>query len=50
MKIFNKTLFISAAAALGAMCLSACDDDNYKMKYPPRYELPDLPVIEDVHS
>lgn len=50
MRIFNKTLFISAAAALGAMCLSACDDDNYKMKYPPRYELPDLPVIEDVHS
>ncbi len=50
MKFLNKALFMSTVAAMGALCLSACDDDNYKMKYPPRYELPDLPVIEGIHT
>lgn len=50
MKYINKTIIISAVAAMGTCCLSACDDDNYKMKYPPRYDLTDLPVVEGVHS
>lgn len=44
--------YMPAAGALlaGASMLAACTDDNYKMKYPPRYELPELPVVEGVHS
>ena len=50
MKFFDKKLLIGIPVALGAICISACDDDNYKMKYPPRYELPELPVVEDIHT
>ena len=39
------------AAALTATMIAGCaNDDYYEMRYPPKYELPDLPVIEGVHS
>lgn len=50
MKNIFKISSAVAAFAVGAGLLSACDDDNYKMKYPPRYELPELPVVEDIHT
>lgn len=50
MKSFLKYIMLSGALFMGASLLAACSDDNYKMKYPPRYELPELPVVEDLHS
>lgn len=38
---------ILASVALSAL-LCSCRDD-VEMRYPPKYELPDLPVIEDIH-
>ena len=32
-----------------AMMLSACTND-IEMRYPPKYELPDLPVVEGIHD
>lgn len=37
------------AAALAATALSACTDD-IEMRRPPKFELPDLPVVEDIHK
>lgn len=37
------------AAIAGAMLLGACDNDM-EMRYPPKFELPELPVIEGIHS
>ena len=39
------------AAALTATMLAGCaNDDYYEMRYPPKYELPELPVVEDIHK
>lgn len=39
------------AAALSASILASCaNDDYYEMRYPPTYELPELPVIEGIHQ
>lgn len=39
------------AATLSAILLSACaNDDYYEMRYPPKYELPDLPEVEGIHK
>lgn len=45
-----KYTLTAAALFMGASLLASCSDDNYKMKYPPRYELPELPTVEGVHS
>lgn len=50
MKNAFKIGIAATAFVVGAGLLSACDDDNYKMKYPPRYELPELPVVDDIHT
>jgi len=36
------------AAALAAALLTGCADD-IEMRYPPKYELPDLPEVEGIH-
>ena len=36
--------------ALAAASLFASCKDDVEMKYPPKYELPDLPVIEGIHE
>lgn len=46
----KKYILSAATFFMGVSMLAACSDDNYKMKYPPRYELPELPVVENVHS
>lgn len=34
------------AAALSATILAGCaNDDYYEMRYPPKYELPELPEV-----
>jgi len=38
------------AAALAATVLAGCSDENYEMRYPPKYELPDLPEVADIHT
>ena len=39
------------AAALSATILAGCaNDDYYEMRYPPKYELPDLPEINGIHK
>ena len=43
----NMTLMTIALAA--ASLFASCKDD-VEMKYPPNYELPDLPVIEGIHE
>ena len=43
----NMTLMTIALAA--ASLFASCKDD-VEMKYPPKYELPDLPVIEGIHE
>lgn len=37
------------AAALAATAMTACTDD-IEMRRPPKFELPDLPVVEDIHQ
>lgn len=37
------------ASAMAVTVLAGCADD-IEMRYPPKYELPDLPVIEDIHT
>ncbi|MCM1066686.1 MAG: glucan 1,6-alpha-isomaltosidase [Muribaculaceae bacterium] len=37
------------AATLGAALLSACTDE-VEMRYPPKFELPELPEVEDIHT
>ena len=41
------TLFIMVLAAVSLF--GACKDD-IEMRYPPKYELPDLPVVEGIHD
>lgn len=36
---------LTAAALLAGSC-----SDDIEMRYPPKFELPDLPVIEDIHT
>ena len=36
--------------ALAAICLCSACKDEIEMRYPPKYELPDLPVVEGVHD
>lgn len=48
MKLNMKTMNI-LAATLAATMLAGCTDD-IEMRYPPKYELPDLPVIEGIHK
>lgn len=43
----NMTLMTIALAA--ASLFASCKDD-VEMKYPPKYELPDLPVVEGIHE
>lgn len=38
-----------AGAAVFSMALSACADE-IEMRYPPKFELPELPVVENVHK
>ena len=40
---------ISILAGAALMLLTACTDD-VEMRYPPKYELPDLPVVEGIHD
>lgn len=42
------TTIITALAAV--MLLASCEDDNYEMKYPPKYELPELPEVGEIHK
>lgn len=44
-----KAKYMMAAACVAAL-LTACDDENYEMRYPPKYELPDLPEVTDIHT
>lgn len=37
------------AASVTAMLLASCSDD-IEMRRPPKFELPDLPVVEDIHQ
>ncbi len=37
------------AAAVGAIILAGCSDE-IEMRYPPKFELPELPVVEDLHT
>ena len=39
-----KRNMISILAGAALMLLTACTDD-VEMRYPPKYELPDLPVV-----
>ena len=50
MKNALKIGLAATAFVMGAGLLSACDDDNYKMKYPPTYELPELPDPGEIHT
>ena len=50
MKINMLSALALGVASLLAVTTTACDDDNYKMKYPPRYELGDLPDPGDIHT
>ena len=45
--ITNKAM-ITAALAVAAM-LGSCDNE-VEMRYPPKYELPELPQIEGIHT
>ena len=39
------------AAAITATILAGCaNDDYYEMRYPPKYELPDLPEVSGIHK
>ena len=40
-------LFATALAALSMFC--SCKDE-IEMRYPPKYELPELPVVEGIHD
>ena len=44
-----KRNMISILAGAALMLLTACTDD-VEMRYPPKYELPDLPVVEGMHD
>ena len=44
-----KRNMISILAGAALMLLTACTDD-VEMRYPPKYELPDLPVVEGIHA
>ena len=44
-----KRNMISILAGAARMLLTACTDD-VEMRYPPKYELPDLPVVEGIHD
>lgn len=44
-----KNIILCLVALLSAVSLSACKDD-VNMKYPPKYVLPDLPVVEGIHD
>ena len=44
-----KRNMISILAGAALMLLTACTDD-VEMRYPPKYELPDLPVVEGIHD
>ncbi len=41
---------ILATALSAAMLASCANDDYYEMRYPPKYELPDLPQVEGIHQ
>ena len=43
-----KKMIIMGAAVAAATMFGACSDD-IEMRRPPKYELPELPVVEDVH-
>lgn len=44
----NKILSLAAAFAAASL-MGACAD-KIEMRYPPKYELPELPVVEDIHT
>ena len=44
-----KRNMISILAGAALMLLTACTDD-VEMRYPPKFELPDLPVVEGIHD
>ena len=37
------------ATALAALALASCSKD-IEMKYPPKFELPELPEVGEIHS
>ena len=45
----KKTLFFATIALAAASLLASCKDD-VEMIYPPKHELPDLPVVEGIHD
>ncbi len=45
-----KQMNILATALSAAMLASCANDDYYEMRYPPKYELPDLPQVEGIHQ
>lgn len=50
MKMKMLTVAAIAAATIFGTMATACEDDNYKMKYPPKFELPELPDVGDIHT
>ncbi|MDE5658109.1 MAG: glucan 1,6-alpha-isomaltosidase [Muribaculaceae bacterium] len=44
-----KKMNILASAALTTVALTGCNDD-IEMRRPPKFELPELPVVEDIHQ
>ena len=44
-----KKMTISAAVLAAAVMLGACNDD-IEMRRPPKFELPELPTVEDIHT
>ena len=44
-----KKMGIIASAVLAALTLASCSDD-IEMRYPPKFELPELPEVGDIHT
>ncbi len=45
-----KKMNITATLLAAAMLAGCANDDYYEMRYPPKYELPELPAIEGIHQ
>ena len=45
----KKTLFLATIALAAASLFTACKDE-VEMIYPPKHELPDLPVVDGIHD
>ena len=52
MKLFRTCIMkkmIIMSMAVGGMLLSACSNE-IEMRRPPVYQIPELPVVEDIHT